>query len=150
MDIGRAALVTAGIGSCGMAVFQLYAPRLYGWEQYFSLIPPHVAWAMKAGSVFFSFLVAWGGFLTVLAGARRGPMGGLGYPILCGLAIFWIVNVLYQIRIPAPLPGNSGRVVLGCTIAIALLYIFFFLTRYVAASRTSTKASEWRSRAPVN
>ena len=125
-----------------MAVFQLYVPRLYGWEQYFALMPPRIAVAMHAANVFVSLLVAWSGFLTLLAGARHRSLGRLGYPILYWLAIFWVVNVLYQIRVPAPFPGAIRSVVLGGAMAIALLYIFFVVTRYLGPGSTSTQGSE--------
>jgi hypothetical protein len=141
VGVQRAALVTAGIGSCGMAAFQLYVPRLYGWDQYLSLMPPHMAWTMHAVNVFFSFLIAWGGFLTVLAGARPKKLGGLGYPILYGLAIFWVVNVVYQIRVRAPFPPGIANLVLGATVAIALLYLFYLVTRNFASETTANSST---------
>lgn len=112
-----------------MAVIHVLLPAAYGWEQYLGMVTPRQATAVQLTSVFFSFLLLWGGCLTVLVALRRGRVGRVGDLILYALATFWAVYVLYQVRVPPPFSNSLRQSLTATGAVITVLYLVFLLTR---------------------
>lgn len=134
MELRNKALLLAGVGSCGMAAVHLLLPQAYGWRQYLDLVPQRLASAILAVNFVFSFLILWGGCLTIMAALRRRG-GRAGHLVLYALALFWTVYVLYQTRVPPPIPEYPRKLLLVVAAGIALMYLLFLFTRPVAEKR---------------
>lgn len=135
MELRNKLLMLAGLGSCGMAAVHMLLPKAYGWRQYLDLVPHRVAFVILAVNFVFSFLILWGGCLTIMAAIRRRPDRAAANLVLYALAIFWMVYVLYQTRVPPPIPELPRKLLLVVAALIALLYLAYLLTRPLAEAR---------------
>lgn len=98
------ALLVAGLNSCAMASYHFVLPFAWGWDTSLRSLPPAIRWGSYSINFFMSYLMLAGGALTLVAWRRvhsgRPPDRG----IVGAMASFWVVNLLYQIFIPMPLP----------------------------------------------
>jgi succinate-acetate transporter protein len=118
-----------------MAAVHLLLPQAYGWRQYLDLIPQKAASAILAVNFVFSFLILWGGCLTIIAAIRRKRGRAGNSLVLYALAVFWTIYVLYQTRVPPPIPEYPRKLLLVVAGLIALLYLIFLVTRPLADAR---------------
>jgi hypothetical protein len=114
-----------------MAAAHFLLPQFYGWKQYLDLVPHALGSAILGINFVFSFLLLWGGCMSIMAGIRSKPLAGVPSGIMYALAGFWIVYVLYQLRVPPPVPDVVRRSLLAIALVIAMLYLLFLFTRRV-------------------
>ena len=136
-------LWAAGIFSAVMGLFHFFLPYFFPWQQRISEIYPPVQWALFATNFFFSFLLLWGGFLTIIAILQWEENRWLRYSILGGMGLFWVVGALYELVVPFPvavvrwiLPGFSS--------SVAFLYILAILQSVLTEAALSDDKKDAR------
>ena len=97
-------LFVGGVCSCLMAAYHFVLPWAWNWGNMLSNLPPAIRWGSYSINFFMSYLMLAGGALTLIASRHvhsgRSPDRG----IVGAMAGFWVVNTLYQLLIPLPLP----------------------------------------------
>jgi len=124
--IASTALAIAATGSSAMGAYHFFLPSMFHWDEYVKQIPSAIRWGLFSINVFFSFLLLAGGILTfvTLRALRRSSHPDRG--ILFAMSGFWLLNTLYQVLIPMPLPASMWplRVVLvGYAVLTMLAYV---------------------------
>lgn len=124
--LGRVCFFAAGLATSAMALYHFRLPHIWGWERFAANLPPAISWGLFSINFFFSFLLLWGGLITIIAAFRLEKVNRFGWFCLLGVGIFWVVNAVYQIAVPMPLP-ESMRVLkwglLAFALVVALLYL---------------------------
>jgi hypothetical protein len=124
--IATIALVVGASSSCAMAAYHFFLPWLFQWEaRGAKQVAPAIRWGMYSINFFFSFLLLAGGLLTFVAlrALRRGATPDRG--VLIAMTSFWIINALYQLFIPMPLPAKLWTLHVGL-IAYAIVTMFAY------------------------
>ena len=124
--IASIALAIAASSSSAMGAYHFFLPSMFHWDVDVRAIPSVIQWGLFSINVFFSFLLLAGGILTfvTLRALRRSSHPDRG--ILFAMAGFWLLNTLYQLFIPMPLPARlwSLHVVLvGYAVVTMLAYV---------------------------
>jgi hypothetical protein len=91
-------LLTAGVGSAGMALFHFFLPSVFQWSRFMTTVPASIVWGMYAINAFFSLLLLLGSVATI----RVALSPGRDSVVVWGMAIFWIFNAIYQLVWPFP------------------------------------------------
>jgi len=104
-----ALLLLAGGGSLMMGAYHLFLPSIFGWDQYLGRLPDTVRWGALSINAFLSTLLVALGVLT-LSLVVTGDRGPTALGLLAAAAVFWVVNLGYQVFIPMPLPEAFGAV----------------------------------------
>jgi hypothetical protein len=89
-----------------MGAYHFFLPWQFHWGLFLRRVPQPIPWALFSINFFFSFLLLAGGILTFRALAAFRRSGRCDRGILVGMASFWLVNALYQIFVPMPLPAQ--------------------------------------------
>lgn len=99
-------LLAGGLSSCAMATYHFILPFAWHWGRWLGSLPPAIRWASYSMNFFMSYLMLAGGVLTLVAcchaNSGRSPDRG----IVAAMASFWLVNTLYQVLVPMPLPSH--------------------------------------------
>jgi len=113
------------IQSLVMAVYHFFIPMQFQWGQYMDPSIPSINWATYTTNFYFSLmLLLISGFLLFLIIKRK---HGLSMIILAYiLGIFWLVNFIYLLFNPMPLPSRMHWLQ-GLFAAIALLNLVCFI-----------------------
>ena len=122
----KIALFVAASCSCAMGAYHFFLPHMFHWDAFVKKIPSVIQWALFSINFFFSFLLLAGGILTFVAFRRLQRSLPTDRGVLFAMGGFWIVNTLYQIFIPMPLPPKLWvlrGVLLGYGILAALAYL---------------------------
>lgn len=133
-DRKRLATVSLAVGaslSSLMGAYHFFLPGEFHWGAFLRRVPQPIPWALFSINFFFSFLLLAGGVLTfrALAALRRSSHCDRG--ILIAMGSFWLVNALYQLFIPMPLPIQLGWlhfVLFGFALVAMLAYLTSVLT----------------------
>ena len=124
--IAKIALFIAASSSCAMGAYHFFLPSMFHWDIFVKKIPSVIQWALFSINFFFSFLLLAGGILTFVAVRRLYQSLPPDRGLLLAMGGFWIVNTLYQLIIPMPLPPKLWVlhiVLLGYGIVAALAYL---------------------------
>lgn len=122
----KIALAIAASSSCAMGAYHFILPSMFHWHAFVKKIPSVIQWALFSINFFFSFLLLAGGVLTFVALRRLHRSLPPDRGVLIAMAGFWIVNTLYQLIIPMPLPPKLWLlhvVLLGYGVLAALAYL---------------------------
>src|ERR1700682_1286915 len=122
----KIALAVAASSSCAIGAYHFILPSMFHWGAFVTKIPSVIQWALFSINFFFSFLLLAGGILTFVALRRLHRSAPPDRGILLAMAGFWIVNTLYQVFVPMPLPPKLWLlhiVLLGYGIIAALAYL---------------------------
>ena len=109
-----------------MASFHFVLPYVFGWGPFLDRLPPAVRWGSYSINFFMSYLMLAGGALTLAAWRRLRAGGSPDSGIVVAMASFWVVNTLYQLFIPMPLPSRylALRIALvGFSVVTAAAYM---------------------------
>src|ERR1700704_1818538 len=120
------ALAVAASSSCLMGAYHFFLPSMFHWDRFVTKVPGAIRWGLFSINFFFSFLLLAGGILTFVALRRLHRSLPPDRGVLLAMAGFWIVNTLYQVFIPMPLPPKLWVlhvVLLGYGIVAALAYL---------------------------
>jgi hypothetical protein len=131
----KVALAVAASSSCAMGAYHFFLPSMFHWDAFVKKIPSVIQWALFSINFFFSFLLLAGGILTFVALRRLHRSLPPDRGVLLAMAGFWIVNTLYQLLIPMPLPPKLWLlhlVLLGYGVVATLAYV----VSLAATSRT--------------
>ena len=131
----KVALAVAASSSCAMGAYHFFLPSMFHWDAFVKTIPSVIQWALFSINFFFSFLLLAGGILTFVALRRLHRSLPPDRGVLLAMAGFWIVNTLYQLLIPMPLPPKLWLlhlVLLGYGVVATLAYV----VSLAATSRT--------------
>ena len=131
-------LGVAGLFSSAMGAYHFFLPSQFHWGRFLTKVPQPIPWALFSINFFFSFLLLAGGILTFIAlrALRRSSQCDRG--ILIAMAGFWLVNSLYQIFIPMPLPPKLWPlhiVLTGFAVMTTLAYVVSLLAMRAARPR---------------
>lgn len=109
--------------SASMGAYHFFLPWQFHWGLFLRKVPQPIPWALFSINFFFSFLLLAGGLLTFRALAALRRSGRCDRGILVAMAAFWLVNSLYQLIVPMPMPPQLWplRVVLVGFALVALL-----------------------------
>ena len=122
----KVALAVAASSSCAMGAYHFFLPSMFHWDAFVKEIPGVIQWALFSINFFFSFLLLAGGILTFVALRRLHRSLPPDRGVLLAMAGFWIVNTLYQLLIPMPLPPKLWLlhlVLLGYGVVATLAYV---------------------------
>lgn len=125
----KTCLVIAGLASSAMAAFHFVLPHVFGWARFVNDIPSPIRWGLFSINVFFSTLLLWGGFTTIIAALNDRGSSILSHCIFFGMGVFWIIDTSYQVIYPFP-HVIMRWVLLGFSISVALLYTFGVLLSF--------------------
>ena len=132
----KTSLLVAGVFSSGMALYHFILPYHLGWKDSIIEVTAMINWAIFSLNHFFSFLLLWGGIITIITAFRWEKVDLLGYGILVGMGLFWIFNASYQIFIPMPLPERLIVLKWGLltfSVFLVILYILAVSLRFSEA-----------------
>ena len=124
--IWKVGLLAGGVMSLAMGLYHFWLPVIFGWAKFMASEPGTIRWGHYSINFFFSFLLVWGGTLSILAAFRWGRIDLFSAWAVFGMASFWAVNLFYQLVIPMPLP-ESYRVVSRSLLAFALVTFLLHL-----------------------
>lgn len=122
----KIALAIAASSSCAMGAYHFFLPSMFHWDAFVKKIPSAIQWALFSINFFFSFLLLAGGILTFVALRRLCRALPPDRGVLIAMGGFWMVNTLYQLIIPMPLPPKLWLlhiVLLGYAVVAALAYL---------------------------
>ena len=122
----KIALAIAASSSCAMGAYHFILPSMFHWDAFVKKVPGVIQWALFSINFFFSFLLLAGGILTFVALRRLSRLLPPDRGVLLAMGGFWIVNTLYQVFIPMPLPPKLWVlhvVLLGYGVVAALAYL---------------------------
>lgn len=114
-----------------MGAYHFFLPWQFRWGLFLRKVPEPIPWALFSINFFFSFLLLAGGVLTFRALAAFRRTGGCDRGILVAMASFWLVNALYQLLVPMPLPAQLWPlhvVLLGFALVALAAYVSAALT----------------------
>ena len=100
----KLALLAAGSSSCAMAGYHLHLPWEWHWGSSLGSLPPTLRWAIYSMNFFMSYLMLAGGLLTLVAWRRIRCGRPADRGIVAAMGSFWLVNTIYQLTLPMPLP----------------------------------------------
>lgn len=135
----KISLLVAGVFSSGMALYHFILPYHLGWKHSLIEVTAMINWAMFSLNNFFSFLLLWGGIMTIITAFRWEKVDLLGYGILVGMGLFWIFNASYQIFIPMPLPEHLIVLKWGLLAFAVFLVILYILAVLLCLSEAVKK-----------
>ena len=121
----KIALAIAGSSSAAMGAYHFFLPSMFHWDRFVTKIPDSIQWALFSINFFFSYLLLAGGILTLIALRRLHRSLPPDRGVLYAMAGFWLVNVLYQLVIPMPLPAKLWLlhlVLVGYAVLCTLAY----------------------------
>jgi hypothetical protein len=119
-------LAIAASSSCLMGVYHFFLPSMFHWDRFVKNIPGAIRWGLFSINFFFSFLLLAGGILTFVALRRLQRSLQPDCGVLIAMAGFWLVNTLYQLFIPMPLPSKLWPlhvVLVGYAVVTSLAYV---------------------------
>lgn len=114
-------LIIASVLTIFMAIPHFFVPFIFPWEQLVEGLYPPVKWALFAMNLFFSFLLLWGGLISLIATLKWTKTQGIRYWIYGGIGLFWIVGAIYEIFVPFPI-AEARWVLPGIALCISCLY----------------------------
>jgi hypothetical protein len=124
------ALAIAASCSSAMGAYHFFLPSMFRWGAFLKKVPEPIPWALFSINFFFSFLLLAGGILTLITLRALRRSSHLDRGILFAMAGFWLVNTLYQVFIPMPLPTRMWPlhvVLLGFAAVTLLAYVVSLL-----------------------
>lgn len=133
-------LTVAAIFSCAMGAYHFFLPSQFHWSAFLTTVPQPIPWALFSINFFFSFLLLAGGILTFIALTEFHRSSHCDRGILIAMAAFWLVNSLYQVLLPMPLPSKLWPlhiVLLGFAVVTMLAYVVSLLAIRVAKGTES-------------
>src|SRR6266446_4098094 len=120
------ALAVAASSSCLMGAYHFFLPSMFHWDRFVTKVPGAIRWGLFSINFFFSFLLLAGGILTFVALRRLHRSLPPDRGVLYAMAGFWLVNLLYQLIIPMPLPAKLWLlhvVLVGYAVLCTLAYV---------------------------
>jgi hypothetical protein len=109
----QALLLAAGAMSAAMATYHFFLPTQFRWDRAAEQAPPILRWALFALNTFFStLLLLIDGLVLAVAWGRRHRRAPEWWMVAAG-AIFWAVNLGYQLACPMPIPDSLVAVRIG-------------------------------------
>ena len=126
----KIALAIAALCSCAMGTYHFFLPSMFHWDRFVTKIPSVIQWALFSINFFFSFLLVAGGILTFVTLRRLHRSLPPDRGVLFAMAGFWLVNLLYQLFIPMPLPAKLWPlhvVLVGYAVLATIAYIVSLL-----------------------
>jgi hypothetical protein len=130
-SVATLSLAAAASLSSLMGAYHFFLPWQFRWGLFLRKVPQPIPWALFSINFFFSFLLLAGGVLTFRALAAWHRSSACDRGILVAMASFWLVNALYQILVPMPLPAQLWPlhlVLLGFALVALLAYVSAALT----------------------
>jgi hypothetical protein len=124
------ALTIAASCSSLMGAYHFFLPSMFHWGAFLKKVPEPIPWALFSINFFFSFLLLAGGILTFVALRAMHVCSHPDRGILFAMAAFWLVNALYQVFMPMPLPARMWPlhiVLLGFAALTLLAYVVSLL-----------------------
>ncbi len=127
----RTCLLVGGAFTSGMGAYHFFFPSMFRWSEYVHGSPEPI-WAIFAMNAMLSFLMLWCGLATFFIARKRDEFGATARFVTLGMALFWIVNAVYQAVRPPPFPTplRIGFLTLAATLAL------LFLVALLAGART--------------
>jgi hypothetical protein len=122
----KIALAISGSSSAAMGAYHFFLPSMFHWDRFVTKIPDSIQWALFSINFFFSYLLLAGGVLTLVALRRLHRSLPPDRGVLYAMAGFWLVNLLYQLIIPMPLPAKLWLlhlVLVGYAVLCTLAYV---------------------------
>jgi hypothetical protein len=95
-------LLAGGAASLAMGAFHFTLPHVFHWADGIEGAWPAVRWGLFAINAFFSFLLCWGGVVTVEVALGARNLGRLDWLVILGMLGFWFLNAAYQVAFPFP------------------------------------------------
>ncbi len=135
-------LLVAGVLSSCMATYHFWLPSIWDWGPSLKELPPSMNWGVSFINICFSFLLLWGGVLTVITGLKRQKPDTLSNLVIAGLGLFWGGNAAYQLLHPMPVPASLTFLrwfLFGFAAFVALLFIISLLIQSEVPGRTNAK-----------
>jgi len=131
--IVKALLLTAGVASAAMAAFHFFLPTVFQWSGYMATVPTSIRWGLEAINTFFSTLLLLGSIATirVALSSRRDTT------IIWGMALFWLVNIAYQLLWPFPQRAVSWATLGFAALMVASYTLALWLGREASAGLAS-------------
>jgi hypothetical protein len=109
-----------------MACYHFALPYIWEWGPSLDALPPAIRWGSYSINFFKSYLLLMGGALTLLAWRHLGSGRTADRGIAAAMGSFWLINALYQLCSPLPIPDRllSIRIILvGYAAATAALHL---------------------------
>ena len=100
--VWKSCLLTAGVASGAMALYHFALPYQFGWASDIKPNAPNVAWGALMVNFCFSVLLLLGSFLLTFCSSRWKQRDELAMAVVCSMALFWTLNLLYQLAFPCP------------------------------------------------
>ena len=122
----KIALAIAGSSSAAMGAYHFFLPSMFHWDRFVTKVPDSIQWALFSINFFFSYLLLAGGILTLVALRRLHRSLPPDRGVLYAMAGFWLVNLLYQLFIPMPLPAKLWLLhllLVGYAVLCTLAYV---------------------------
>ena len=104
-----------------MGISHFFVPFIFPWTDVAKDMYPPIKWALFAMNFFFSFLLTWGGILSLVSLHKWYENRGVNFGVIGGLGLFWFVGAIYEILYPFPF-----EVVRWVLPSIALLISFLY------------------------
>ena len=125
--LGRLGLLGGGLLSSAMGGFHFFLPHLFGWGRHLGEVPPEIRWGTFAINFFMSYLMLAGGVLTLVSCWlwRESDPVTRDVGIVVVMGSFWVMNLIYQLAFPFPVPPTLWRVrllLIGFSLVTALFY----------------------------
>jgi len=117
-------LLAAGILTSSMALYHFWLPAQFGWGKELAH-DRMLQWALLSINTFFSYLLLAGGATTIVIALRPKPWGQLEASMLIAMTGFWVLNAVYQVLLPMPLPQRLASLrwaLLGFAIVVVSFY----------------------------
>ncbi len=117
-------LLAAGILSASMGLYHFWLPAQFGWGAELAH-DRMLQWALLSINTFFSYLLFAGGATTIAIALRPRRRDPIDAWILVAMTGFWVLNAVYQMLLPMPLPprlAGLGWVLRGFAILVLFLY----------------------------
>jgi len=98
-----------------MAGFHFFLPRVFSWEADLRHMPRELGWAVLSLNCFFSVLLLCAGVAAIASWWRSEVRVSSSLT----LAVFWCVNLAYQLLVPPPWPRTIALALLGFAVLAA-------------------------------
>lgn len=118
MKTAKSLNMAAALMTIFMGVSHIFVPFFLPWQDHLKTLYEPITWALYAMNFFFSILLAWGGFLSILAWSSKRFRKWING----GMAAFWVIGGIYEIVIPFPI-AEAKWVLPIISFSIAGLYI---------------------------
>jgi hypothetical protein len=89
-----------------MAGYHFILPYAWEWGPSLDVLPPAIRWGSYSINFFMSYLLLAGGTLTLLAWRHLRSGRSADHGIAAAMGSFWVVNTLYQLLFPLPVPDR--------------------------------------------